>query len=164
MIKQLNIFILTMFGVGNSKYAPGTAASFVTCLFYIWFYTLQINIIFLLLFVFSIFIFSVYVIDYLKNSFSEIDAKEIVIDEFVGQSIPILSVYNFIERNNLNHFIFYTFICFILFRVFDIYKPYPIKKIDEEIKNGFGVMLDDIIAGLYSIIALIIIFIFLDYA
>ena len=164
MIKQLNIFILTMFGVGNSKYAPGTAASFVTCLFYIWFYTLQINIIFLLLFVFSIFIFSVYVIDYLKNSFSEIDAKEIVIDEFVGQSIPILSVYNFIERNNLNHFIFYTFICFILFRVFDIYKPYPLNKIDEEIKNGFGVMLDDIIAGLYSIIALIIIFIFLDYA
>jgi phosphatidylglycerophosphatase A len=164
MIKQLNIFILTMFGIGNSKYAPGTAASFVTCLFYIWFYTLQINIIFLILFVFLIFILSVYVIDYLKSSFSEIDAKEIVIDEFVGQSIPILTVYNFVERNNLNHFIFYTLLCFALFRIFDIYKPYPIKKIDEEMKNGFGVMLDDIIAGLYSIAVLIIIFILLDYA
>lgn len=163
MIKQLNIFILTMFGIGNSKYAPGTAASFVTCLFYIWFYTLQINIIFLILFVFLIFILSVYVIDYLKSSFSEIDAKEIVIDEFIGQSVPILTIYNIIEKNNFNHFILYTFLSFILFRIFDIWKPYPINKIDNEMKNGFGVILDDLVAGVFSAIILLTFIFFINY-
>lgn len=152
-----------MLGVGNSKYAPGTVASFITCLIYIWLYNSQVNILFLILSVFLIFIFSVYSIDRLKNSFSEIDAKEIVVDEFVGQSIPVLTIYNFIEINNLNYFIFYTFISFVLFRIFDIWKPYPIKKIDIKMKNGFGVILDDIVAGIYSVIILLTIFIFINY-
>jgi len=163
MVKKLNVLFLTMLGVGNSKYAPGTVASFITCLIYIWLYNSQVNILFLILSVFLIFIFSVYSIDRLKNSFSEIDAKEIVVDEFVGQSIPVLTIYNFIEINNLNYFIFYTFISFVLFRIFDIWKPYPIKKIDIKMKNGFGVILDDIVAGIYSVIILLTIFIFINY-
>ena len=163
MIKQLNILILTMFGVGKSEYAPGTVASFVTCLIYIWFYNYHTNIIYLILCVFIIFVYSVYSIDSYKNSFSKIDAREIVIDEFIGQSIPVLSIYNFIEKNNLNHFIFFTLISFILFRVFDIWKPYPINKIDQEMKNGFGVILDDVVAGLYSAIILFTIIFFINY-
>ena len=159
MVKKLNVLFLTMLGVGNSKYAPGTVASFITCLIYIWLYNFQVNILFLILSVFLIFIFSVYSIDRLKNSFSEIDAKEIVVDEFVGQSIPVLTIYNFIEINNLNYFIFYTFISFVLFRIFDIWKPYPIKNIDQKMKSGFGVILDDIVAGIYSAIILLTIFI-----
>jgi len=164
MIKKFNILILTMMGIGNSKYAPGTVASFVTCLIYIWLYDSQINILLLILTVFIVFIFSVYSIDIFKDSFSRIDAKEIVIDEFIGQSIPLLTIYNFIEINNLNHFIFYTFISFVLFRIFDIWKPYPIKKIDEKMKSGFGVVLDDVIAGIYSVIVLLTIFVFINYA
>ena len=164
MIKKFNILILTMIGIGNSKYAPGTVASFVTCLIYIWLYVSQVNILLLILTVFIVFIFSVYSIDIFKSSFSRIDAKEIVIDEFIGQSIPLLTIYNFIEINNLNHFIFYTFISFILFRIFDIWKPYPIKKIDEKMKSGFGVILDDVIAGIYSVIVLLTIFVFINYA
>ena len=151
-------------GIGNSKYAPGTVASFVTCLIYIWLYDSQVNILLLILTVFIVFIFSVYSIDIFKDSFSRIDAKEIVIDEFIGQSIPLLTIYNFIEINNLNHFIFYTFISFVLFRIFDIWKPYPIKKIDEKMKSGFGVILDDVIAGIYSVIVLLTIFVFINYA
>ena len=158
MIKQVNILILTMFGIGNSKYAPGTVASFVTCLIYIWFYNYQINVTLLIFFIFLIFIFSVYAIESCKNSFLKIDAKEIVIDEFIGQSIPILTIYTFVEKNNLNHFIFFTFISFVLFRLFDIWKPYPIKKIDQNMKNGLGVILDDIIAGIYSVVVLMIMF------
>jgi phosphatidylglycerophosphatase A len=164
MIKKFNILILTMMGIGNSKYAPGTVASFVTCLIYIWLYDSQVNILLLILTVFIVFIFSVYSIDIFKDSFSRIDAKEIVIDEFIGQSIPLLTIYNFIEINNLNHFIFYTFISFVLFRIFDIWKPYPIKKIDEKMKSGFGVVLDDVIAGIYSVIVLLTIFVFINYA
>jgi phosphatidylglycerophosphatase A len=162
MIKKLNILMLTIFGIGRSKYAPGTAASFVTFLIYVWFYQNQVGIHLLILSVFTIFIFSVYSIDVYKSSFSDIDAKEIVIDEFVGQSIPILTIYNFLEKNNFNHFILYTFFSFVLFRIFDIWKPYPINKIDKELKNGLGVMLDDIVAGIYSVCILLIIFLISD--
>ena len=162
MIKQLNILILTMFGIGNSKYAPGTVASFTTCVIYIFFYSFQVNIFFLISILVLIFIYSVYSIDVLKKNFSETDAKEIVIDEFIGQSIPILTIYTFLEKNNLSDFILFTFASFILFRVFDIWKPYPINKIDLNMKNGFGVILDDIVAGIYTIVILLTIIFFIN--
>ena len=84
-----------MLGIGNSKYAPGTVASFITCLIYIYFYNLNVNIIFLIFGLVIIAIYSVYSIDAFKNSFLELDAKEIVIDEFIGQSIPVLTIYFF---------------------------------------------------------------------
>jgi phosphatidylglycerophosphatase A len=158
MIKKLKILILTMMGIGNSKYAPGTIASFITCVIYIWFYVLQVNIFFLILAVTILFIFSVFAIDNSKNLFSEIDAKEIVIDEFIGQSIPILTIYSLIEKNNFIYFILYTLISFILFRIFDILKPFPINTIDQKMKNGFGVILDDVVAGFYSVTILLVIF------
>ena len=145
-------------GIGNSKYAPGTIASFITCIIYIWFYVLHVNIFFLILAVTILFIFSVFAIDNSKNLFSEIDAKEIVIDEFIGQSIPILTIYSLIEKNNFIYFILYTLISFILFRIFDILKPFPINTIDQKMKNGFGVILDDVVAGFYSVTILLVIF------
>ncbi len=163
MIKKLNILILTMIGIGNSKYASGTVASFATCLIYICFYNFQVNIFYLISIVIIIFIFSVYSIDVFKNTFSKVDAKEIVIDEFIGQSIPILTIYSFVEKNNLSHFILYTLISFILFRIFDICKPYPINRIDEKMKNGLGVILDDVVAGVYSSIILLTIILYINY-
>ena len=151
-----------MAGIGNSKYAPGTMASFVTFFIYVCFFNFQINIIFIILGVTLIFIYSVYAIDYFKSSFTETDAKEIVIDEFIGQSIPILTIYNFVQQNNIKDFILYTFISFVLFRIFDITKPYPIGKIDNNMKNGFGVILDDIVAGIYSAITSLIIITYIN--
>ena len=155
MIKQINILILTMLGLGYSKYAPGTVASFITCLIYIFFFNFQININFLILGLIFIFIYSVFAVDSLKNYFNQIDSKEIVIDEFIGQSIPILTIYSIVEDNHVGDF--------ILFRIFDITKPYPIGKIDKNMKNGFGVILDDIVAGIYSITTLLIIISFIQY-
>ena len=153
-----------MLGIGNSKYAPGTVASFATCLIYIWLYNSQVNISWLIVSVIFIFLFSVYSIDNFKNSFSETDAKEIVIDEFIGQSIPILTIYNLLEKNNFSHFILYTFASFVLFRIFDIWKFYPINKIDEKMKNGLGVILDDIVAGVFSAIILLAVIYYINYA
>ena len=147
-----------MFGIGNSAFAPGTVASFITCLVYIILFYFKVNIFFLLIINLVIFILSVYLIDSLKNFFSNIDAKEIVIDEFIGQSIPILSFYSFLEKENINMFIIVAFASFVLFRIFDIFKPYPINLIDQKLKNGFGVMLDDILAGIFSSILALIIF------
>lgn len=160
MIKKINILFITMFGIGYSKYAPGTVASFITSLIFIFFFNFKINILYLILAICFIFIYSVFAIDISSKYFDEIDSKEIVIDELIGQSIPILTIYNFLEKNNINDFILLTIIAFVLFRLFDIVKPYPIYKIDKEIKNGFGVMLDDVVAGVFSAIFLLIIILF----
>merc|ERR1712127_689978 len=102
--------------------------------------------------------------DRLKKKFTDIDAKEIVIDEFIGQAIPILTIYSILNFREIGYFIFYTLISFILFRFFDILKPYPIYIVDKNMKNGFGVVLDDVIAGIYSSIILLIIVSFTYYA
>tara|TARA_B100000795_G_C22795511_1_gene439144 strand:+ start:1860 stop:2354 length:495 start_codon:yes stop_codon:yes gene_type:complete len=163
MIKKINILILSMFGIGFSKYAPGTMASFITSIIFILLYQFQINIIILILAVSLIFVFSVYSIDKYKNYFIEVDAKEIVIDEFVGQSIPILTIYSLISKNDIGSFMLYVLISFILFRFFDILKPYPANKVDKKMKNGFGVMFDDVIAGVYSSFILLIIATYIMY-
>ena len=164
MIKKISILILSMFSVGRSMYAPGTVASFITSLIFIFFYNFQVSVLVLIFGVSLIFIYSVYSIDAYKDYFNEIDSKEIVIDELVGQSIPILTIYCFVENNDIYNFILYTFFSFALFRLFDITKPYPINKIDKHMKNGFGVMLDDIVAGIYASIFLLIIILFGNYA
>ena len=152
-----------MFAIGRSKYAPGTVASFITSLIFIFFYNYQVNILILITGMCLIFIYSIYAIDFFKNSFSEIDASEIVIDEFIGQAIPILTVYGFLQSDDVGYFLVYTLIAFILFRFFDIVKPYPINVIDRNMKNGFGVVLDDVIAGIYSSLILLIIISFTYY-
>jgi phosphatidylglycerophosphatase A len=164
MIKKLNILILTMLGIGKSKYAPGTVASFTTLLIFILFYVYKINISFLVLVTILIFTYSVFSIDRYQNYFEEIDSKEIVIDELIGQSIPILTIYSFIPKDSIGSFMLYGLISFLLFRFFDIAKPYPINKIDKNMKNGFGVMLDDVVAGVYSSIVLLIIILYIQDA
>ena len=164
MIKKISILILSMFSVGRSMYAPGTVASFITSLIFIFFYNFQVSVLVLIFGVSLIFIYSVYSIDAYKDYFNEIDSKEIVIDELVGQSIPILTIYSLIGNNEIYNFIIYTVFSFALFRLFDITKPYPINKIDKHMKNGFGVMLDDIVAGIYASIFLLIIILFGNYA
>ena len=160
MFKKINILILSMFFIGYSKYAPGTVASFLTSLIYVFFYNFQINFILLILIIILIFIFSVYSIDFFKNSFDNIDAKEIVIDEFVGQSIPLLTIYSIVPKENIEIFLPYVLISFISFRFFDILKIYPANIVDKKMKNGFGVMLDDVIAGFYSAVVILFIFVF----
>ena len=101
----------------------------------------------------------------MTSQFKKKDAKEIVIDEFVGQSIPLLflsfvglgfflSLPNWIMQHYHEIMIF---LCFLLFRFFDILKPFPINIVDQKMKNGLGVILDDILAGIYATISLIII-------
>ena len=148
-----------MFGLGYSRYMPGTVASFVTSFFYVILFILKVNIIPLLFLVSSLLVYSIFIIDSLSSNFKNIDSKEIVVDEFIGQSIPILSIYYVLPKENPGEFIFLTILAFVLFRIFDIFKPYPINQIDKYMKNGFGVVFDDIMAGIISsIIILIIIF------
>ncbi len=158
MINKINIYFVTFFGIGYIKLAPGTLASLITSiLLFIAFHALNIpsNIIFL--FLFLIFIYSLYAISSYIKKINNKDPKEVVIDEVIGQSIPIY-LYE-ISHGTVKEFndalIFYTTI-FILFRFFDIIKPFPVSYFDKKFKNVFGVIFDDICAGLYVVLILII--------
>lgn len=162
MNKKIGKMIVTMFGVGRIKYFPGTFASLITAMMYYIFYTIKINY-FLLIFInLFLFIYSVWMINNLEGEFEEIDSKEIVIDEFLGQSIPIIFFYIIFYEGFVSTKLFFiiVFLSFIGFRFFDILKPYPINYVDKNMKNGFGVILDDLIAGFFTLIVLYICIIF----
>ena len=96
MLNKLNISILTMFGIGYSKYAPGTVASFITCLiFYILFHIgyLQTRPLSFIYFIIIIFFLGIILINKSEPFFKKKDASEIVIDEFVGQGITLSSLF-----------------------------------------------------------------------
>ena len=162
MNKIIGKQIVRMFGVGSIKYFPGTFASAVTAAIYYILYIIKINYFSLILINLFLLIYSVLMINNLKGEFDEIDSKEIVIDEFLGQSIPILFFYIIFYEGSVsdNFFLIIIFLSFIGFRFFDILKPYPINYVDKNIKNGFGVILDDLIAGLFTLIILYICIIF----
>lgn len=77
------------------------------------------------------------------------DDKSIVWDEFAGQSITLIPLILLDRFSWLN-----VLIAFGLFRLFDIWKPWPIRYLDEEVHGGLGIMLDDILAGLIAMVLL----------
>ena len=167
MIDKIGLSLLTMFGIGYFKYAPGTAASFITCLIYyiLWLsdFSLHSNKIYLVFFLIIILFYSIIIIDKLSHLFKKKDPREIVVDEFVGQSIPLMSFIFSADTfvpigEKTDNLIIFILLSFVLFRLFDIIKPFPINIVDKKMKNGVGVMLDDIIAGIYSTIVIYIIY------
>ena len=156
MIKMSGKLILTMFNIGKLGNFPGTIASAITSFIYIIFFYFKINYLTLFLIFLLLLMISIYLIDFLKDEFKEIDSKEIVIDEYLGQSIPILFFYVILFEASVSIYFFMiiVLISFIGFRLFDILKPYPINYIDKNYKNGFGVVFDDIIAGVFTTIVL----------
>jgi len=159
MNNKFNLIFLTFFNIGKFKKAPGTIASLFTCLFFLLLINIfDIHVIFFLTLI--IFLYSLIAINNSFNEFDSDDPREIVIDEFVGQMLPLVAIpiYEILYPLPMTY---YCILAFLLFRLFDIWKPYPINYVDENVKGGIGIMLDDIMAGIYSIIALIIIFFFL---
>jgi len=157
MIKTFNSLFVTMFGIGRIKMIPGTVGSLATIIIlYILFHTLNISSNLILLGLIIIFIYSFSAVaSHTENSENK-DPKEIVIDEFIGQSIPIYlyEISHGIEKSPNEAIIFYA-ICFVLFRFFDIKKPFPVSFFDRNFKNSFGVIMDDVCAGLYVVLSLI---------
>ena len=102
-------------------------------------------LIFLLLFTLSIKLITIY--SYYKNNH---DSSEIVIDEFLG----IFFIMIFFEYFNFTNDKLMFFLIFIIFRFFDILKIFPANWIDKKIKNSFGVILDDIVSGVYCVLVL----------
>ena len=158
MNKNINYIFVTFFGLGTVRFIPGTITSLITTIFlYSCFHIINLSSKIILFFLVFIFIYSFYAVaDYIKEN-EDKDPKEVVIDEVIGQSIPIYlyEISHGIEKNSQEAILFYIYI-FILFRFFDIKKPFPVNIIDKKFKNSFGVIFDDIIAGLYVVLTLII--------
>ena len=158
MIKTLNYLFVTCFGIGSFRYAPGTITSLVTTVFlFSLFHIINLSSNIILFILVLIFIYSFYAVsNYIKDNDNK-DPKEVVVDEFIGQSIPIYlyEVSHGTIKDSQEAVLFYLYI-FILFRYFDIKKPFPVNFIDRKFKNSFGVIFDDVVAGLYVVLTLII--------
>jgi len=164
VIKKINLIFVTFFGTGYIKFVPATFASLFTSIIFFYFFRFYISIgSFLILCLTMIFIFtySLYAIKNIENEFDQKDARQIVIDEVIGQSIPIFFIeyIAFLQNHSFGADLYLYVISFFLFRFFDILKPFPIRYFDKNYKNSFGIMFDDVLAGVYSSIVILLLII-----
>ena len=156
MIKKINYLFVTCFGIGSFRFAPGTITSLITAVFlYSLFHVINLSNITILIILLIVFIYSFYAVsEYIKYNENK-DPKEVVVDEFIGQSIPIYlyEISHGTAKDSQEAVLFYLYI-FILFRYFDIKKPFPVSFFDKKFKNSFVVIMDDIVAGVYVILYL----------
>ena len=158
MFNKINYLFVTMFGIGNIKKIPGSVASLVTTLFlFLLFHIFNISADIILICIILIFFISIYAVNIFIKNLDNKDPKEVVIDEFIGQSIPIC-LYEVAHEGvkETNQVLTFYFIMFILFRIFDITKPYPVSYYDKNFKNSLGVIMDDVVAGLYVVAVLVL--------
>ena len=162
MFYKFNSLLVTLFGIGRISKIPGSIASLVTTIFLFFiFQIIDLTPDIVLICLLIIFFVSLYSINqFIKNKENK-DPKEIVIDEFIGQSIPIC-LYEIAHEvsKETNEVLTFYFIMFILFRIFDITKPYPVSYYDKNFKNSFGVIMDDVCAGLYVVAVMVLYMVF----
>jgi len=136
-------FLLTLGYSGLSPKAPGTVGSIVSLILaLVLLKYISITTLFLLALLISA--FAVKQIDIYEKEVGTHDGSEIVIDELAGMWIA-LGIANATSDN----YIIAT-LAFVYFRLFDIWKPSIIGKIDRDVKGGWGVMGDDMVAGLFA--------------
>ena len=165
MLKKINTLFVTMFGIGKLPRIPGSYASLVTViLLYILFHIFSVPADLFLFFLVGIYVISLFAVNFFIKDLTNKDPKEVVIDEFVGQSIPVYlyEISHGTEKSSNEAIIFYT-ICFVLFRFFDIKKPFPVSFFDRNFKNSFGVIMDDVCAGFYVFLSLICFMVLSNY-
>ncbi len=146
----MNYFIVilaTGFGVGYSPIAPGTMGTLITLPIYYFLSAIPSPIYEITLIGF--FFLSVWISENAEIFFRRKDDPRIVIDEMMGFLITMLW---------LPKTIFSVITGFFLFRFFDILKPFLIRRIEKRWKVGYGVVLDDVLAGIYANIILQLIY------
>lgn len=144
-------YLSSGFGLGLSPVAPGTVGTLLgipVCLLY-----LSLPWIFRLLVVIVLFAVSIYVSGRAEEIYGKKDDQRIVIDEIIGFQVTMLPM-----AINIPHLC----VGFVLFRVFDIWKPFPLKKL-QNLPGGWGVVLDDVGAGIYAGMAMFLLAFFLKF-
>ena len=140
MLRNPLHFLSLGFGSGLSPYAPGTCGTLLAIPPYL--LLAQLPLPWYLLAIAISFGAGVYLCAYTSDALGVHDHGGIVWDEFVGFWITMIAVplaWQWILAG------------FVLFRLFDIWKPWPVKMADKKLKGGFGIMLDDVLAGVYAL-------------
>ena len=159
-MKKINVLISTFFGNGYISKIPGTFTSLSTLIIlYIFFEVLQFKNLNYILILYSItFFYSFYAVMDSETEFENKDPRQIVIDEVLGQAMPLILIVYLSSNNLINVPVeIYYLLSFILFRFFDIVKPFPVSYFDKQHKNFFGIIMDDIMAGLYTMLIIYLI-------
>ena len=151
--------LATLGGIGMVPIAPGTFGSIAAWLIFVYLshFISMINMIILTI---LLCILSIWICNQASKNLENKDHKSIVIDEFVGIWVALLPVL-FIANSQFERTV-YALAALIFFRLFDILKPFPISYFDKNYKNGFGIVIDDVISGLIAIIPSYIILILLS--
>jgi phosphatidylglycerophosphatase A len=136
------ILLATGFGAGFSPVVPGTMGTLIAIPIYYFISSISFPLYELTLVAF--FFFSSWVAGQAEQYWEKKDDRRIVIDEIMGFLVTML----WVTKTPLS-----IVSGFVLFRIFDILKPFPIRHL-ERVKSGFGVVLDDVLAGIYSNIIL----------
>ena len=128
------------FGTGLAPAAPGTCGTAAAVLPYLVMSRLELPV--YLALVLAAFVAGVFLCRYTGGALGVHDHPGIVWDEFVGFWITMIAVPPDWQ---------WILLGFVLFRLFDIVKPWPVKIADRRLQGGFGVMFDDVLAGLYAL-------------
>lgn len=155
-MNKISQIFSTLFFIGYVKWAPGTFGSIFSLITIIFLHNIVNKNEFIILFI-CILLMATICIKIYSKSVKKHDAKEIIIDEFLGIYLIIICSYDFKIFNN--EFVKILLIL-LFFRIFDILKPFPANWIDKNLKNSYGIILDDIVAGIYTIITLALINVF----
>jgi phosphatidylglycerophosphatase A len=142
-LNRLFLLLATGFGVGYSPIAPGTLGTLIAIPIYFFLSNIPSPLYEITLVGF--FFLSVWISENAETFFRKKDDQRIVIDEIVGFLVTMLWVQKTIR---------FVIIGFFLFRFFDILKPFPIRRLEKKLKGGYGVVLDDVMAGVYANITL----------
>ncbi len=137
------MFIATGFYSGYLPKAPGTWGSLVGLLLFFLLHTLNLQI--YLAVVAAIFVIGTFAAGEAEKIMDRKDPGLVVIDEIVGILITMIAIPATPLAMALG---------FILFRIFDIWKPFPVNFFDQRFHGGLGIMLDDVMAGIYSLVIL----------
>ncbi|MGM7373061.1 phosphatidylglycerophosphatase A, partial [Acinetobacter baumannii] len=144
------VFCGVGFGSGLAPKAPGTFGSAFALLFVpIW---LSLGFTLSLIAILIMSVVGIYICGQTAKVINVHDDGRIVWDEFAGQSITFLPLLYLQQINWI-----WVITGFILFRIFDVWKPWPIRVIDRQVHGGVGIMLDDIIAGVWAALCTLII-------
>lgn len=145
-MNQLFMAIATGCFIGKLPWAPGTWGSLAA--FVPWFFIRGLSLPLYLAFVAALFVAGFFASGAAEKIMDRPDPGCIVIDEIVGMLITLTLAPAHPAA---------WLLAFILFRLFDIFKPFPVSWLDRHIHGGMGIMLDDVMAGIYALVCLQII-------
>ena len=154
-LKKPSHFLATFFGVGLLPLAPGTWGSLAALFLFYLLIFFQFSLSFYSFLLGATIITAIAVCHFASSELSEKDHQSIVIDEVAGAGVsfmflPALGMYDLTTANWGDNSYLAAALLLILFRLFDILKPHPISYVDKRFKSGFGIVLDDLLAGVFA--------------